>query len=215
MIRNTARDAQSPDGLLLLLAASLGSGGHERVVTEQESVGQKQLVTSDCLPTELSGATDSHLEALGFVLGQPARDDPLFRPATLPAGWRREASDHTMWSHVVDEHGRQRLAVFYKAAYYDRRAFMRLITLDNYVSDCREHSRGIITDGTWATPAALAETCQHLARRAQDAVDEWSAIVREGGSAMQDPAARYVTEYTADREAYEALAARFEAVNEA
>ena len=31
-----------------------------------------------------------------------------------------------MWSHIVDAEGRKRVAVFYKAAFYDRRADMRL-----------------------------------------------------------------------------------------
>jgi predicted secreted protein len=30
-----------------------------------------------------------------------------------------------MWSYIVDDEGTQRVAIFYKAAFYDRDAFMR------------------------------------------------------------------------------------------
>jgi hypothetical protein len=48
----------------------------------------------------------------------------MFRQATLPPGWKKTGSDHDMWSYVEDERGLRRVAVFYKAAFYDRRADM-------------------------------------------------------------------------------------------
>ena len=45
----------------------------------------------------------------------------------LPEGWKREASYHPMWSHIVDGAGKQRVSIFYKAASYDRKAHMSLV----------------------------------------------------------------------------------------
>ena len=105
-------------------AIVLGEGYSDQIVA-MEAEGQQQLLNSDRLPSEITGDR-KHFEALGFMFGDPDPADPLFMPATLPAGWAREGSDHDMWSYIVDETGTKRVAIFYKAAYYDRRAFMRL-----------------------------------------------------------------------------------------
>lgn len=95
-----------------------------RYITDMESAGQRQLLHSDRLPTE--GSEDPQFIELGFVFGEPDPNDPLFRPATLPDGWKREGSDHAMWSYILDERGISRVGIFYKAAFYDRRAAMHL-----------------------------------------------------------------------------------------
>lgn len=105
------------DGLL--------AAGNDGYIMNMEAQGQRQLVNSTVLPVEIQGAFVDW-EAHGFVFGDPVADDPLFREVTLPEGWRKEPSDHDMWSYVVDAAGVRRVAVFYKAAFYDRRAFMRL-----------------------------------------------------------------------------------------
>jgi hypothetical protein len=120
MIENTG---QRDDMLHLLGAMSDGASGY---ITGMEADGQRQLVNSDRLPTQVSFGSDADFEALGFVFGEPDRNDPLFRSATLPDGWKREGSDHSMWSYIVDEQGRRRVSIFYKAAFYDRDAFMSL-----------------------------------------------------------------------------------------
>jgi hypothetical protein len=94
-------------------------GGIERM----EARGQRELTDSDVIPVE--GIDDAQLVALGFRLGDVVPGDPLFRYAELPPGWRKVATDHSMWSNIVDGQGLTRVEVFYKAAYYDRRAFMR------------------------------------------------------------------------------------------
>lgn len=114
-------DTSKRDPLIHLAGAM---GGMDQYVPEMESAGQRQLVNSDRLPTESN--CDDELLDLGFTFEEPDPDDPLFRAATLPAGWSREVSDHAMWSYLLDEVGRRRVAIFYKAAFYDRRAFMRL-----------------------------------------------------------------------------------------
>lgn len=89
-------------------------------ITDMESAGQRQLVQSSQLP--IQGPWDE-LISLGFVKGENV--DDLFCEATLPAGWSKEGSDHAMWSYLLDERGIRRVGVFYKAAFYDRKADMR------------------------------------------------------------------------------------------
>jgi hypothetical protein len=52
--------------------------------------------------------------------------DPMFQYVTLPKGWKKVGTDHSMWSNLVDEQGRKRAGIFYKAAFYDRSAHLSL-----------------------------------------------------------------------------------------
>ena len=91
-------------------------------IEAQEAMGQAALVgTKDTLPKD---CPQKELEALGFVFGGPI--DDLFINVTFPAGWSKKATEHSMWSELLDETGKKRGAIFYKAAFYDRRAFIRL-----------------------------------------------------------------------------------------
>lgn len=100
----------------------------ERYITGMEAAGQRQLVNSSVLPASTPNDSREAFEALGFVFGAPVSGDPLFVEATLPAGWEKRGSDHDMWSYIYDADGNQRVAVFYKAAFYDRKADMYLRT---------------------------------------------------------------------------------------
>ncbi|MGW6292446.1 hypothetical protein [Streptomyces sp. NPDC055058] len=213
MIDNTSESMKDPANALLMVAASTGPGGAGQAIAEQERAGQAQLVHSEQLPTGLDGDDEAAFEALGFIFGEPTPGDPLFRQATLPEGWRKVPSDHDMWSHVTDQLGRRRASIFYKAAFYDRRAFMRLNTLHAYVSECLYQDTPIVTDDTWATPAAVAQALRDLAARAQDNVDEWQDIAQRHGET--DDTRKYVAEFTAARDKYTALAGGFEAVTQA
>ena len=105
----------------------------------------------------------AEFEALGFTFGEPDAGDPMFRPATLPAGWQRKGSDHAMWSYIIDEHGRDRISIFYKAAFYDRDAFMSLVGLGWYVAKSVEHDAGpVIFDDQWATREAVAAAMRDI-----------------------------------------------------
>ena len=96
-------------------------------IEAQEARGQQMLVRSTYLPTELLRCTEEDIEALGIILGSVLKDDPLFREATLPEGWTLvPAEGHSMWNYVVDDKGNRQVAIFYKAAFYDRRAHMSL-----------------------------------------------------------------------------------------
>ena len=104
---------------MTLLDAAM-PGGIER----SEAEGQRQLNDGeiDSLPSECR--FDDVLRSWGFELGEPDPEDPLFRPAKLPPGWTMKATDHDMWSMITDDQGRERVRVFYKAAFYDRKAHL-------------------------------------------------------------------------------------------
>lgn len=93
-------------------------------IEASEARGQAQFVASQSLPTDVRDR--KVFEALGFTFGKPFADDPLFAPATLPAGWTKRGTSHDMHSEILDEKGRVRAGVFYKAAFYDRKADMNL-----------------------------------------------------------------------------------------
>jgi len=42
----------------------------------------------------------------------------------LPIGWKKRSTGHSMWNDLVDDKGRVRATFFYKAAFYDRDAFI-------------------------------------------------------------------------------------------
>jgi hypothetical protein len=88
-------------------------------IEAQEKAGQTALVQSSDMPLDLSPNREAY-EALGFTFGE--KIDDLFQKATLPAGWTRKATSHDMHSEILDEQGRKRISIFYKAAFYDRRA---------------------------------------------------------------------------------------------
>lgn len=209
MIENT----QDPGSIHATTLLALATGDTDAVIRAQERAGKAQLVHSDRLPTDLSSDDQTDFEALGFTFGEPDLADPLFRPVTLPDGWSKTGSDHDMWSYVLDQHGRRRVAVFYKAAFYDRRAFMRLNTVYGYVSECVRQGVDIVTDDEWASPAAVAAELRRAAVLAQENVDSWSEVADREGA--QPYAKEYVTQYTAERDTCAALAERFEAVTEA
>lgn len=118
--RNTASD----DPIIKLLIGTSPGG-----IEAQERQGQREVLASTTLPADLNGASREGFETLGFRFGDAIPGDPLFQEASLPAGWRREGSKHAMWSYIVDERGLRRVAVFYKAAFYDRKAHMNLVNV--------------------------------------------------------------------------------------
>lgn len=87
--------------------------------------GQIEQSFKETLPIEgTSGESRAAFEALGFVFGVPA--DDLFVNVTFPKGWRKQPTYRDMWTNVLDEKGTVQASIFYKAAFYDRRAFVRL-----------------------------------------------------------------------------------------
>jgi len=158
---------------MLLLADAMGPGGPSASIERMEAQGQRELVNSEVIPAEIQGSEDE-LTALGFQFGEPVDGDPLFRKAVLPEGWKRQPSDHSMWSYIVDPQGRRRVAMFYKAAPYDRRAFCRIQSLYGYVLDCLHEDRTPVLDETWATRDAVLAALDQIKTSELERAEEWS-----------------------------------------
>ncbi len=109
------------------LAGMMG-GNSSNYIEGMERDGQRQLAKSaTTIPSRLNGNTEEELRQLGFELGpMPRSGDTLFRPALFPKGWKVVPTSHPMWSDIVDAQGFVRASMFYKAAFYDRDAFLRL-----------------------------------------------------------------------------------------
>jgi hypothetical protein len=116
--RNTA--AEAAGNPLFGLVAAMNIEG-------QEAQGQREFVASEVLPTEIPPDDKAALEAAGVVFLGPVEGDPLFQFVTLPPGWRKERTDHSMWSDLKDNKGRKRAGIFYKAAFYDRKASANVV----------------------------------------------------------------------------------------
>jgi hypothetical protein len=111
------------------LAASTPGG-----IEAQEKRGQLEQANLQTLPIygtiknriscrEGPGPKEA-FEKLGFRFGKEI--DDCFIECQFPAGWRKEPTDHSMWSHLIDDKGRKRGSIFYKAAFYDRSAHIDL-----------------------------------------------------------------------------------------
>jgi hypothetical protein len=92
--------------------------------------GSRTVRGTDMLPT--NGTTElvdeQRWATLGFKLGAPFDDDPLFRSAEFPPGWRVDQSaDDTIdprHLYVYDEQKRCRAYLFYANEAYDRDALV-------------------------------------------------------------------------------------------
>lgn len=118
-IKNTA-ESPNPEWLF---------GGNPNAIERQEEDGQKQLVESSQLPRKAGYHEDSKnlLEKLGCkIIGESDGDD-LFYDVELPKGWKKQSTDHPMWSELINEKNDVVAQIFYKAAFYDRDAFIRLV----------------------------------------------------------------------------------------
>lgn len=119
-IRNTEKDINE-----IKFLVSMGEGG--KGIEAQEAQGQCELVKSSQLPAAISsyrngpGAKEIY-EKLGIRVVGPSNGDELFLDVELPSGWSKKAKDHHMWSELIDDKGRGRADIFYKAAFYDREA---------------------------------------------------------------------------------------------
>lgn len=98
-------------------------GGDPESIERQEMQGQEQLATSSQLPTD--GLTPEAAARCNIQIVSASKDDPLFTDVTLPKGWQIKPTGHSMWSDLLDETGTKRAGIFYKAAFYDRKAFIR------------------------------------------------------------------------------------------
>lgn len=120
--RNNIERLDAGESALLMFALALGGQAHGEnpagaAVDGMDRTGQAQLINSDVLPVD--APPDAELAALGFTLGGPVPNDPLFRYARDPDRWTRHAVGTR---HVLlrDDTGASRLAMRYSPLVTDR-----------------------------------------------------------------------------------------------
>jgi hypothetical protein len=157
--------APAREGATLFTKSVLLGGFAGGTIEAMEKRGQEEFVESDILPTDIQdpyvlnkpierGSGRKLLESWGFKFGKPIGGDTIFTQAKLPLGWTKKATDHDMWSKILDDQGRERCGIFYKAAFYDRSAHMNItpryrIDVELEDSDLRRagRSRGAVKEG--------------------------------------------------------------------
>lgn len=98
-------------------------GGNPKAIEAQEQEGQEQLAASSQLPVK--GMTPEAAAKHGISIVKLSEGDPLFLDVKLPDGWMIQPTSHHMWSDLLDASGDKVASIFYKAAFYDRSAFIR------------------------------------------------------------------------------------------
>lgn len=94
-------------------------------VTSDMSYEERKLVTDK----NLVDYTRAQYEKMGIEVVDEY--DDLFWNVRLPDGWEVKATDHAMWNELRDDKNRKRATFFYKAAFYDRSAFINFETRFN------------------------------------------------------------------------------------
>jgi len=87
---------------------------NNKYIEQQEANGQAELVQSDVLPTEIGAEDKAVLEKAGVIFGEVVKGDDIFTNVTLPFGWKKKRTDHSMWSELLDGKGRVRASIFIK-----------------------------------------------------------------------------------------------------
>jgi len=150
---NTSQKARELPMVPLAGAIILGAG---ESILRQEKQGQRSFVNSETLPTDMGRYSKYNvkeiLEDAGIKFLGEVEGDPMFQYVELPTGWKKLPTDHSMHSKLVDEKGRERANIFYKAAFYDRSANLSLSTRFNFRLDYdRREKEGVavahVTDG--------------------------------------------------------------------
>jgi hypothetical protein len=108
-------------GAMEVFLDAYSTGDPSGAIERQEARGQRQVAALSQLPCD---SPWDKLEQLGIKRLEDG--DGVLCRAQLPEGWQIVPTDHAMWSRLVDEKGRERAGMFYKAAFYDRSAHLHL-----------------------------------------------------------------------------------------
>lgn len=105
-------------------------GGNPKAIEQQEAEGQKEITIPtkerNCiqLPLKINSGGDDGYERLGIKFKKSIEGDDLFGMYEVPNGFKTIATDHNMWNDLLNEKDEVVASFFYKAAYYDRDAFI-------------------------------------------------------------------------------------------
>jgi hypothetical protein len=138
-------------------------GGNPAAIERQEAEGQQELLESFQLPTKLntySKMSDSIdiYTAMGIKVLSKTKDDDLFYDVELPHKWSIQPTEHTMWSNLIDDKNRIRANIFYKAAFYDRDAFINMQQFYNIDLEILRNEASSSDANPWDKPRIIKIT---------------------------------------------------------
>ena len=138
-------------------------------------VSQAEFLPTKGLLEDIHGHGRSMREELGIVIGDVKEGDEIWTSVVLPEGWSLRASgDHAMYSDLVDERGRPRAQIFYKAVFYDRKAHIFPPNKRYRISSADPERYG----ATFSRPWPAGVECPH------HEMDDYSSVseVRDGAT---------------------------------
>jgi hypothetical protein len=147
IVRNTATEFTGNPALNPALPIF---GGSSEAILRQEAAGQFEVCVSDVLPVRGVDSVRKMIEDAGGHVGEAVSGDDLFVHVTVPRGWKKQASDHSMWSYLLDANGCKRAEIFYKAAFYDRSA---------HVSACHRFGMDLYSNEVTPEGSLTASIC--------------------------------------------------------
>lgn len=141
------------DGDIANMIVAFTPGGIEA----QEAQGQRDMASRFItLPKEMrcphggpwhddeGGCSAGWKVAQEFGFRITVGGDDIFHGVGAPDGWEIRPTEHAMHSDIVDDRGRVRGGIFYKAAFYDRRAAGNWVTRYQARTDYSREYRSVV-----------------------------------------------------------------------
>lgn len=164
-----SEDAKTMLGLSMLL-------GVDKVIEMQEEQGSKEFCSNETLPIKMGEGDKEVLEAWGIQFLGEVPGDSLFQYVVLPNGWKKE-SESSYWTNLLDDKGRTRALIFYKAAFYDRRSHLNVVSKfrlkECYPKGCTNWNEGYyeVTFGDEVIFTTNIKDCEEARKDAKDWLD--------------------------------------------
>ena len=197
--------------LASFIAAMKGDRTHASMTSDDiessEAAGQKTMIDSTQIPKDGDWEL---LKSWGLVILGDA--DDLFYDAQLPEGWDLRPTGHSLNTDMIDNWGRKRAALFYKAAFYDRRAEVfviknRFIVEQNWSADysrdvtqfaIKDESRGTVVEMGLPVRYAFLNRDHSIVGAVKDGVFYFEPIEKEETTFTKQVSADQATVLTAD-----------------
>lgn len=106
-------------------------GGNPRAIEAQELIGQSELEGSLQLPINCNHPSETlntveQYHKMGIKTFTRTKNDDIFVGVKLPTGWKKQSTEHPMWTDLLDDKGRIRANIFYKGSFHDRSSHIDL-----------------------------------------------------------------------------------------
>ncbi len=171
---------RDPEGTL----GEIQARGLAGFLEQRERLGQMAFVNSEDLPVQMNPKARLALEKAGVKFPQSVKREALFQRVQLPKGWKKVATNHEMWSNLLDSDGRVRAIIFYKASYGGESFLSHKLRLDyNVVEEGESGFKGVVRDGEnilhetpiigWVREWAREKAHEEAANRAKELLNKF------------------------------------------